>query len=127
MGLLFCRYTLFAQSELSGEAIMKPLWFDFPSEVESFDIQDEHLVGKCSCQTVHVSSLRCHEVLLVYSLVSGSALLVYPVVEAGLSGVTVYFPGDQVCHSTNNQRYVLVCAEKKINLFYVTVKCLKNA
>ena len=65
MGLLFCRYTLFAQSELSGEAIMKPLWFDFPSEVETFDIQDEHLVGKCSCYSV--TTRRCDDTKFEFS------------------------------------------------------------
>ena len=39
-------YTLFYESEKSGMPLMNPLWVDFPTVKETFDIEDQHLVGK---------------------------------------------------------------------------------
>lgn len=60
-------YTLFFNAEKDGSPIMKPLWVDFPEDVKTFAMDDQHLVG--------------------------SAILVKPVVEAGATGITVYLPG----------------------------------
>ena len=77
---------------------MKPLWVDFPAEEETFDIQDEHLVGKLYIKLA-IAALSAVEIFLLFFLnISGSALLVYPVVNAGVQGVQVYFPGEnEVC------------------------------
>jgi len=40
-----CRYTLFYNSERTGEPVMKPLWVDFPADKSTFKIEDVHLVG----------------------------------------------------------------------------------
>ncbi|XP_067119018.1 neutral alpha-glucosidase AB-like [Centruroides vittatus] len=60
-------YTLFYQNEQTGIPPMRPIWMEFPKEKETFDLDDEYMIG--------------------------SALLVRPVLDAGVSGVNVYFPG----------------------------------
>nr|CAD7194435.1 unnamed protein product [Timema douglasi] len=60
-------YTLFYEHEKTGAPVMRPLWAEFPSELATFTIDDEHLIG--------------------------NALLVHPVTDSGASSVNVYFPG----------------------------------
>ncbi len=62
-------YTLFYEGEQTGAPPMRPVWYEFPGEEDSFGIDDEHLVG--------------------------SALLVHPVTKAGATSVDVYFPGGE--------------------------------
>ncbi|XP_077522334.1 glucosidase 2 subunit alpha isoform X7 [Amblyomma americanum] len=61
-------YTLFFENERMGVPPLRPLWMEFPQDKAGFAVDDEHLVG--------------------------NSLLVHPVVEAGASKVSVYFPGE---------------------------------
>ncbi|XP_077537623.1 neutral alpha-glucosidase AB-like isoform X3 [Haemaphysalis longicornis] len=61
-------YTLFYENERTGVPPMRPLWMEFPKDRQGFATDDQHLVGNC--------------------------LLVHPVVEAGATSVSVYFPGE---------------------------------
>eukprot|EP00096_Caligus_rogercresseyi_P013303 TRINITY_DN597_c0_g1_i1.p1 TRINITY_DN597_c0_g1~~TRINITY_DN597_c0_g1_i1.p1 ORF type:complete len:902 (+),score=300.42 TRINITY_DN597_c0_g1_i1:94-2799(+) len=63
-------YTLFYEGELSGVPPMRPLFYEFPQDEESFGLDKEHLVG--------------------------DALLVRPVVNPGVSSVDVYFPPNSI-------------------------------
>jgi alpha-glucosidase len=38
-------YTLFANQELRGDPVMRPLWFSYPSDVKTYLVEDEFLVG----------------------------------------------------------------------------------
>ncbi|XP_064599881.1 neutral alpha-glucosidase AB-like [Liolophura sinensis] len=73
-------YTLFYEGSKGGPPPMRPLWVEFPQDKETFPIDDEYMLGK--------------------------ALLVKPVVEAAVTGFSVYFPGadqiwyDVVTHET---------------------------
>ena len=60
-------YTLFAEAAATGAPTMRPLWLEFPGDDAVASTDDAWMVG--------------------------SALLVKPVVEAGATTVTVYFPG----------------------------------
>lgn len=60
-------YTLFYQHNITGAPVTRPLWFEFPTERATFTIDNVFLVG--------------------------NSLLVRPVVEEGVSEVSVYFPG----------------------------------
>lgn len=60
-------YTLFYESERTGVPPMRPIWYEFPTDEKSFDVDDEHMVG--------------------------DALLVRPVIKSGATEVEVYFPG----------------------------------
>lgn len=60
-------YTLFHTQEITGAPVIRPLWYEFPSEVETFAIDHEFLVG--------------------------DSILVCPVTDPGVSQVAVYFPG----------------------------------
>lgn len=62
-------YTLFYQSHQKGLPVMRPLWFEFPEETLTYASEDSFMVGK--------------------------ALLVCPVVSAGVNTMSVYLPGDQ--------------------------------
>ena len=44
---------------------MKPLWVDFPAEEETFDIQDEHLVGKLYIKLA-IAALSAVEIFLFF-------------------------------------------------------------
>lgn len=44
--LLYYWYTLFYLNEKNGKAPMLPLWVEFPSETNLFDIDDQHMIGK---------------------------------------------------------------------------------
>jgi alpha 1,3-glucosidase len=59
-------YTLFYQNELTGAPPMRPLWAEYPEDVNTFAIQDQHLIGK--------------------------DLLVHPVTDKGASTVLLYLP-----------------------------------
>ncbi|KAK7471500.1 hypothetical protein BaRGS_00035839 [Batillaria attramentaria] len=60
-------YTLFHLSEESGAPVMRPLWYEFPTEKATFGLDDVFLVGP--------------------------SLLVRPVTEQGATSANVYFPG----------------------------------
>ncbi|GFY77929.1 neutral alpha-glucosidase AB [Trichonephila inaurata madagascariensis] len=60
-------YTLFYENELNGLPPMRPIWMEFPTERNTFDMSDEYMIG--------------------------TALLAKPVVEADVTSVNVYFPG----------------------------------
>jgi alpha 1,3-glucosidase len=59
-------YTLFKQNEETGIPPMRPLWANYPDDIKTFAMQDQHLVG--------------------------DALLVHPVTDKGASSVEVYLP-----------------------------------
>lgn len=52
---------------MTGIAPLRPLWMEFPQDKQGFTKQTEHLVG--------------------------NAILVSPVVEPGVSSISIYFPG----------------------------------
>nr|CAB3248267.1 neutral alpha-glucosidase AB-like [Phallusia mammillata] len=60
-------YTLFFQAHKSGEPPMRPLWYEFPADVSTFDKDDSHMVG--------------------------TALLVQPVSKPNTQVTSVYLPG----------------------------------
>ena len=59
----------------AGTPVMRPLWFEFPEDSESWNIEDEYTLG--------------------------SALLVAPVTEAGVNERSVYLPGGTVWRDAN--------------------------
>jgi hypothetical protein len=60
-------YTLFHEAFLSGVPTMRPLWMEYPSDPETFGMDDQWLVG--------------------------ADLLVKPVTEKGVVKTSVYLPG----------------------------------
>ncbi|OQR69905.1 neutral alpha-glucosidase AB-like [Tropilaelaps mercedesae] len=60
-------YTLFYENEQNGQPPMRPVWWDFTDDRESFALDDSHLVG--------------------------DRLLVRPVLTQGATSVEIYFPG----------------------------------
>ncbi|KAL0274187.1 UNVERIFIED_CONTAM: hypothetical protein PYX00_006669 [Menopon gallinae] len=60
-------YTLMYEQEISASLVMRPLWTEFRGEEATFTIEDEYLLGR--------------------------GLLVHPVMEQGVTSVSVYFPG----------------------------------
>lgn len=59
-------YTLFFEHERTGAPVMRPLWVEYPTDVATFALDDEYLLG--------------------------DKLLIHPVVKQGASDVSVYFP-----------------------------------
>lgn len=62
-------YTLFYQHNTTGTPVIRPLFSEFPGEIDTFSIGNELLVG--------------------------NSLLVRPVVEPSVKEVSVYFPGPE--------------------------------
>ncbi|XP_028363622.1 neutral alpha-glucosidase C [Phyllostomus discolor] len=60
-------YSLFYRAHVASEPIMRPLWVEFPDELETFGVEDEYMLG--------------------------SALLVHPVTEPKVTLVDVFLPG----------------------------------
>ncbi|XP_041071221.1 neutral alpha-glucosidase C-like isoform X4 [Carcharodon carcharias] len=60
-------YTLFYMAHIKAEPIIRPLWVEFPEEVNTFAVDDEYMIGE--------------------------ALLIHPVSEAGVTEVNVFLPG----------------------------------
>lgn len=60
-------YTLFYEHERTGEPVIRPLFYEFPEETDTYDVDNELLIGK--------------------------SVLARPVSEAGVSTANVYFPG----------------------------------
>lgn len=63
-------YTLFAHSSVSGLPIMRPMWVEFPDEIEQFGVEDQFFLGP--------------------------SLLVHPVTDQGKTSVVVNLPGDSL-------------------------------
>ncbi|XP_069750277.1 neutral alpha-glucosidase AB-like isoform X2 [Narcine bancroftii] len=61
-------YTSFYHAYKTGEPVMRPMWVEFPGDVETFSLDDQYMLG--------------------------NALLVHPVVEQNARGVQVYLPGN---------------------------------
>ncbi|KAH0541134.1 neutral alpha-glucosidase AB [Cotesia glomerata] len=61
-------YTLFREHEINGSPVIRPMWAHYPSEVKTFSIDDQLLVG--------------------------DSILVHPVFEPSVTEVNVYFPGE---------------------------------
>ncbi|XP_014253247.1 neutral alpha-glucosidase AB [Cimex lectularius] len=61
-------YTLFHENNKTGMPVIRPLWVEYPEDAQTFDIDDEFLVGH--------------------------SLLVKPAFSPGTSQVQVYFPGE---------------------------------
>nr|XP_031528761.1 neutral alpha-glucosidase C isoform X1 [Vicugna pacos] len=60
-------YSLFYFAHVASQPIMRPLWIEFPGELETFGVEDEYMLG--------------------------SALLVHPVTEPKATVVDVFLPG----------------------------------
>ncbi|KFD54232.1 hypothetical protein M513_05009, partial [Trichuris suis] len=60
-------YNLFYEHSVSGWPVMRPLWTEFPDDEHTFSEEEQFMVG--------------------------NALMVMPVVQAGISSVNVYLPG----------------------------------
>ena len=39
-------YTLFHEAHTTGVPIMRPLWYEFPKDVETYDVDEEFFIGK---------------------------------------------------------------------------------
>ncbi|XP_012164345.1 neutral alpha-glucosidase AB isoform X1 [Bombus terrestris] len=61
-------YTLFREHEVNGTPVVRPLWAHYPSETETYAIDDEILIG--------------------------DSILVRPVFQPSVTDVNVYFPGE---------------------------------
>ncbi|KAJ1103969.1 hypothetical protein NDU88_001385 [Pleurodeles waltl] len=62
-------YLLFYRAHVSAEPVMRPLWVEFPKEIETFHVDDEFMLGH--------------------------ALLVHPVTAPAVSAVGVLLPGPE--------------------------------
>ena len=62
-------YTLFYENHADGLPIMRPLWFHYPQDINSYPADESYLLG--------------------------DSLLVHPIVEKDVSTLDVYFPGSQ--------------------------------
>ncbi|EQB77513.1 neutral alpha-glucosidase C, partial [Camelus ferus] len=60
-------YSLFYFAHVASQPVMRPLWIEFPGELETFGVEDEYMLG--------------------------SALLVHPVTEPKATVVDVFLPG----------------------------------
>ncbi|XP_048394270.2 neutral alpha-glucosidase C-like isoform X3 [Stegostoma tigrinum] len=60
-------YTLFYMAHTKAEPVIRPLWVNFPEEVNTFAVDDEYMIGE--------------------------ALLVHPVTDSGVTEVNVLLPG----------------------------------
>ncbi|XP_076983673.1 neutral alpha-glucosidase C isoform X2 [Tamandua tetradactyla] len=60
-------YTLFYHAHVASEPVIRPLWVEFPNELETFNVEDEYMLG--------------------------SALLVHPVTQPKATIIDVFLPG----------------------------------
>ncbi|XP_040826041.1 neutral alpha-glucosidase C [Ochotona curzoniae] len=68
-------YSLFYCAHVEAQPVMRPLWIEFPDELETFGVEDEYMLG--------------------------SALLVHPVTEPEATEVNVFLPGsDEVWYDS---------------------------
>ncbi|CDW51930.1 Glyco hydro 31 and Gal mutarotas 2 domain contain ing protein [Trichuris trichiura] len=71
-------YNLFYEHSISGWPVMRPLWTEFPDDEHTFSEEEQFMLG--------------------------NALMVMPVVQAGISSVNVYLPGkDSVWYDWDTQ------------------------
>ncbi|XP_053330417.1 neutral alpha-glucosidase C [Spea bombifrons] len=60
-------YLLFYRAHVNAEPVMRPLWAEFPKHPETFDVENQYMLG--------------------------SALLIVPIMDSGTSSLDVLFPG----------------------------------
>lgn len=108
---MFCRsryalmpyiYTLFRAANTTGQPVVRPLWFEFPDNAETYGAQAAMLLGP--------------------------AVLVAPVMQAGASSVEVLLPagarwfdarsGAEVQRAGSSQRVVVPVDMESIPVFY---------
>jgi alpha 1,3-glucosidase len=65
--LLYYWYTQFYINEKTGKPPMRPLWSEFPADTNTFDVDDQHMLGP--------------------------SLMIKPITDPGVTSVTVIFPG----------------------------------
>ena len=83
-------YTLFHEHEKTATPPMRPLWMEYPQDVETFSIDNQFLLGKTL--VFYALDFRVCKYLLLFLV--GDAILVHPVIRSGETEVSVYFPGD---------------------------------
>ncbi|XP_051678427.2 neutral alpha-glucosidase C isoform X4 [Oryctolagus cuniculus] len=68
-------YSLFYHAHVASQPVMRPLWVEFPDDLQTFGVEDEYMLG--------------------------SALLVHPVTEPKATEVDVFLPGsDEVWYDS---------------------------
>ena len=73
-------YTLFEESHRTGAPVLRPLWYEFPTDENVFKIQDSFMLG--------------------------SAILVQPVLKQGAKSVSVYLPAGVWYEKRSGARHV---------------------
>ncbi|KAK2506891.1 hypothetical protein MC885_019871 [Smutsia gigantea] len=73
-------YSLFYRAHVAAEPVMRPLWTEFPNELETFGVEDEYMLG--------------------------SALLVHPVTEPKTTTVDVFLPGSNEVRVNDKQPHM---------------------
>lgn len=114
-------YTLFRHANISGQPIMRPLWFDFPEVPATYGVEDEFMLGPA----LLVSHDPLWQELLAAKYLSGNcvgyhacqhasvystygamrlvplAMQVSPVLEQGATTRTVFLPGQGLWYDAN--------------------------
>ena len=74
---------------------MRPLWYEFPQDQNTFAMDDEYLLGLCVALAICFSNLFriVKEYNIGFGVYLGDALLVKPVTEENTKSLDVYFPG----------------------------------
>lgn len=88
-------YTLFYRQEKQGAPPMLPLWANFPKDKNTFKTEDSFMVG--------MSRLSRTEMEIFQVCVLGNGLLVYPIAEADVNQVSIYFPGENTVRTTKQR------------------------
>lgn len=73
-------YSLFYHTHVSSQPVMRPLWVEYPDDLETFAVEDEYMLG--------------------------SALLVHPVTDPQTATIDVFLPGsDEVWYDSKTFAY----------------------
>lgn len=104
-------YTLFYRASQTGTPIMKPLFYDYPDNVETYNVDDEFIFGNLLVKPVMEEGRKNTEILLpdneiYYSLQDPSQTLQgagYHTVDAPLDTIPAYIRSGGIV--TTRQRY----------------------
>ena len=99
-------YTLFYRQEKLGAPPMLPLWANFPKDKNTFKTEDSFMVG--------TYRLIRTEMEIFQMCVLGNGLLVYPITEADVNQVSIYFPGENTVRTMKKRSiriFILSCSK----------------
>ncbi|KAL7992412.1 hypothetical protein Chor_016668 [Crotalus horridus] len=101
-------YTLFYQAHSMAEPVMRPLWVEFPKELETFGIEDEYMLGKFKLSIISTIYSEIWYDFRKFRHVEGHGILKIPVtLNNGCATGKLYLDDGHSFHYLHEKQFLL--------------------